>query len=98
MNVFNKVALQGIRKSHARTLVTIIGAALSAAMITAVATLGVSLLDYMVRGAVSKYGDWHVAFINVDSKFVQEQRNNKETVRTAVFQNTGYAMLEGGKN
>lgn len=62
MNIFNKVALQGLKKNRTRTLVTIIGVVLSAAMITAVATFGVSLLSYMTNGAIAKYGDWHVEF------------------------------------
>lgn len=98
MNVFNKVALQGLIKNRARTIVTIIGVILSAAMITAVVTLGVSLLDYMVRGAVSKNGDWHVAFLDVDLAFADEQAHSDETVETVVFQNVGYAMLNGSKN
>ena len=48
MNIFNKVALQGLKKSRTRTFVTIIGVALSAALITAIATFGVSLLNYMI--------------------------------------------------
>ena len=38
MNIFNKIALQGLRKSRTRTIVTIIGVILSSAMIMAVAT------------------------------------------------------------
>ena len=54
MNIFNKVAFQSLKKSRTRTLVTIIGVILSAAMITAVATFGISLLNYMTEGAASK--------------------------------------------
>ena len=71
MNIFNKVALQGLKKNRTRTIVTIIGVILSAAMITAVATFGVSLLDYMTKGAAKKYGGWQAAFLDVDSSFVQ---------------------------
>ena len=38
MNIFNKVAMQGLKKNRTRTIVTIIGVVLSAAMITAVTT------------------------------------------------------------
>lgn len=67
-------------------------------MITAVATLGVSLLDYMAKGAAYKYGDWHVAFLNVESSFADEQFHSEETQNITTLQNIGYAMLEGGKN
>ncbi|WP_343246923.1 ABC transporter permease [Diplocloster hominis] len=98
MNIFNKVALQSLKKNRTRTIVTIIGVILSAAMITAVATFGVSLLDYMTKGATKKYGDWQAAFLNVDSSFVQEQQLNQDVKNTVTFENIGYAALDGGEN
>ena len=62
MNIFHKVALQGLKKNRTRTLVTVIGVALSAALITVVATFAVSVQNYMLKGAIVKSGDWHVAF------------------------------------
>lgn len=98
MNIFNKVTLQSMKKSRTRTIVTIIGVVLSAAMITAVATFGVSLLDYMAKGAAAKYGDWYVAFLDVDSSFVAKQASNDKVANTVTFENIGYAKLDGGKN
>ena len=98
MNIFNKVTLQSMKKNRTRTIVTIIGVVLSAAMITAVATFGVSLLDYMAKGAAAKYGDWHVAFLDVDSSFVAKQASNDKVASTVKFENIGYAKLDGGKN
>ena len=98
MNIFNKVALQGLKKNRSRTFVTIIGVALSAALITAVATFAVSLQSYMVNGAIVKYGDWHVEFPGADSSFVQEQADDSRVTNVASFENIGYAPLEGGKN
>ena len=49
MNIFHKVALQGLKKSRARTFVTVAGVVLSAALFTAVAAFGTSLLQYMIN-------------------------------------------------
>lgn len=98
MNIFNKVTLQGMKKSRTRTIVTILGVVLSTAMITAVATFGVSLLNYMANGAAQKYGNWHVEFLDVPSSFVQERTLDEGVANTAAFENIGYAKLEGGKN
>ena len=98
MNIFNKVTLQGMKKSRTRTIVTIIGVILSAAMITAVATFGISLLNYLAKGAAQKYGGWHVEFLNVDSSFAKERSLDKEAINTAVFENIGYTRLDGSKN
>lgn len=98
MNIFNKVTLQSMKKSRRRTIVTVIGVALSAAMITAVSTFAVSLQNYMVNGAIQKYGDWHVEFLDVPPSFVREQAADSRVADTAAFEEIGYAVLEGGKN
>ena len=64
MNIFNKVTLQSMKKSRARTIVTIIGVVLSTAMITAIATFGTSLLNYLIKSSIAKYGDWHVELLD----------------------------------
>ena len=98
MNIFHKVALQGLVKSRTRTLVTIIGVALSAALITAVATFAVSLQAYMINGAREKYGSWHVSFPSADASFLRKQAAGSRVADVVSFENIGYAMLEGGKN
>ena len=54
MNIFHKAAFQGLKKNKTRTLVTIVGVALSSALVTAVMTFAVSLLSYVTNGAIEK--------------------------------------------
>ena len=98
MNIFHKVAFQGLKRNPARTLVTIIGVALSAALITAVTTFAVSLQTYMVNGAITKSGNWHVEFPDVDASFLEEQASDSRVASAVSFENIGYAMLRDGKN
>ena len=98
MNIFHKVALCGFKKNRTRTLVTVIGVALSAALITAVASFAVSLQNYMINDAVARYGSWHVGFWDVDSSFVQEQFAGGKVIKGASVKNIGYARLPGGTN
>lgn len=98
MNIFNKVALQGLKKSRTRTIVTIIGVILSAAMITAVTTFGVSLMNYMAEIATSKYGDWQVAYLDADASLEEELSSDEEVAKTAAFENIGYSAIEQGGN
>ncbi len=98
MNIFHKIALEGLKKNRTRTFVTIIGVILSTVMITGVTTFGVSLLDYMARGAIQKYGRWSAAFFNTDESFVQERSGDKEVTDTVTFENIGYAEPESGTN
>lgn len=98
MNIFNKVALQGLKKNRTRTFVTVIGVALSSALITAVACFTVSLQDYMINGAISKYGNWHVEIPDTNVSFVQDQAENGSVVESLYIKNIGYSILEGGQN
>lgn len=61
MNVFNKVTLASLKKNRTRTVVTIIGIMLSAAMICASTTFVASMQNFVLRYTVYKTGDWHGA-------------------------------------
>ena len=62
MNIFYKISLQGLRKNRTRTLVTVVGVALSAALFTAVAAFGTSLIAFMNRCEIARGGNWHIVF------------------------------------
>lgn len=98
MNLFHKVALKGLRKNRARTFVTVIGVFLSATLFTTVATFGTSLLQYMIDGSVDKYGGWHIDFVDVDGDFVQERMQDVQAAEGVLFENIGYARLDGAKS
>lgn len=98
MNIFHKVALQGLKKNRIRTMVTIVGVVLSAALITAVATFSVSFQDYMIRGAAAKSGNWHIELPEADSEFAEAVKGDSRVSDVAVLQNIGYAELEDSKN
>ena len=63
MNIVNKLTLKQLLLNKKRTLVTIIGVIISVAMITAVASLGVSFMDMMKRQVISDDGQWHVLLL-----------------------------------
>ncbi len=52
MNIVNKVTVRHMKQNKKRTLVTILGVIISAAMITAVATLAVSFMELMQRQTI----------------------------------------------
>ena len=98
MNIFHKVALQGLKKNRTRTFVTVIGVVLSAALFTTVATFGTSLIQYLIDGEIDKYGSWYIDFVNVDSDFIQERMEDAGVTDTVVFENIGYALLDGARS
>lgn len=98
MNIFNKVALQGLKKNPTRTLVTIIGVILSAAMITAIATFGTSLLHYLIEGSMLKYGNWHVEFLDRTTSFLEAVAADEKVESSVSYKEIGYGVLEGAKS
>lgn len=63
MNILRKVTWKSMWKNKTRTIVTIIGIILSAAMFTAVTTLGYSLWSYLLKTEIYYSGDY---FLQVD--------------------------------
>lgn len=62
MNVLNKVAWKAMWENKTRTIVTIIGIILSAAMFTAVTTLGYSVWSYLVDIRIGETGDYFLRY------------------------------------
>lgn len=98
MNIMNKVTLKGLRKNRTRTIVTIIGVILSAAMITAVTTFISSLQNYMIEYFIASDGDWHGELINSNLEAYQQLSENDKVKETAITRNGGFAILEGSLN
>lgn len=98
MNIVNKLTLRHLKLNKRRTLVTIIGVAISAAMITAVATLGISFMDLMQRQSISNNGEWHVLYKNINKTQLEAINNDKETKAVVISRDVGYAPLNGSQN
>ena len=65
MNVLNRLTLRYLRLNRTRTLVTVIGVILSAAMFSAVTTFAVSLQQGLIRSSIALYGDWEGSLDNI---------------------------------
>lgn len=98
MNIFAKVTWQAMWKNKTRTVVTIIGIILSAAMICAVTTFASSMRDFLIRGAEWEDGSWHGS--HLDSSYAQfESIAASGEVQQAVYvQQLGYAEAMGSTN
>lgn len=98
MNIINKLTLRQLKLNKKRTLVTIIGVIISVAMITAVATLGVSYMDLMKRQTISNDGEWHVLYKNVSKNGFEAIKNDKNTKSLILSKDIGYAPLDESIN
>ena len=98
MNVFNKVTLQSLKKNKTRTIVTIIGIILSAAMICAVTTFASSMMNYAKESAIYSDGNWHGYEQNTTFQKYEEVLNSGKIEKAVYLQQLGYAYAEGCEN
>lgn len=97
MNIFYRVALRGLKNNRTRTFVTVVGVVLSTALFTAITAFGTSLISYMANSEIAKGGNWHIVFSDVPPGQRQEWEAQPEVVDTVVYENLGYALLEGAE-
>ncbi|MBQ7810226.1 MAG: ABC transporter permease, partial [Clostridia bacterium] len=94
MNVFNKVTLQSLKKNKTRTIVTIIGIMLSAAMICAVTTFTSSMQKFSLDYAIYMEGDWHSCAENVSVEDFEKISSDERVSQCGYAQPLGYAKVE----
>lgn len=94
MNVFNKVTLESLKKNRTRTVVTIIGIMLSAAMICASTTLVSSMQNFVLRCAIHIDGDWYGAVYDAVYKDYEDIRDSDRVSSAAYAQVLGYAKID----
>ena len=95
MNVFNKVTLQSLKKNKTRTIVTIIGIILSAAMICAVTTFASSIYNYALDNAIYVDGDWHGSAEDMSLETYEMIKNESKVSNHVFAQQLGYTKIEG---
>ena len=65
MNIIAQLTTNNIKENKKRTIVTIIGVALSCALMIAVGGMFASFQQMMKDIAISRYGDYHDMYVNV---------------------------------
>jgi putative ABC transport system permease protein len=98
MNILNKVTLQILKKNNVRTIVTIIGVILSAAMITAITTSITSLQNFLLEGTKIADGNWYVKADGISEADADKLSRKEEVEASAKLQYIGYSVLKDGQN
>lgn len=94
MNVFHKVTLQTMKRNRLRTIVTIVGVILSAAMVCAVTTSIASLRGYLQNATIYNSGDWYGSVYGADPAVADELRQDDRVSHLASVQRLGYATID----
>lgn len=93
MNVFSKVTLESLKKNRTRTVVTIIGIMLSAAMICASTTFVSSMQNFVLRCEIYSSGDWYGAVYDAAYRDYEDIRDSGKVSSAAYAQVLGYAKI-----
>lgn len=98
MNIFHKVTRESLKQNRTRTVVTIIGIILSAAMICAVTAFVSSFQRFLYNNAVYEEGNWHGKVTMADEATCKEIEADMETHTVSILQAEGYAYAENCLN
>ncbi|MEY8750099.1 ABC transporter permease [Alkalicoccobacillus gibsonii] len=94
MNIVNKLTIRHLKENKKRTLVTILGTIISAAMIMAVATIGVSYTDLLKKQAIENNGNWHVSYKDITTDQIDSLLQDEQTASLSLIEDRGYAELD----
>ena len=94
MNIMNKVTWKAMWKNKTRTIVTIIGIILSAAMFMAVTTAVTSVWDYIVRGETYYTGNYFLQYEGATDEQVKAAKKDPGFVHVADMQLMGFYHME----
>ena len=97
MSIFSKVTLKSLVKNRVRTVVTVIGILLSAAMITAVTVSVSSFMRYMQAVTVADTGLWHGVLDNLPASMRDELEADSRFDSASYAQVMGWYDASGGK-
>ena len=94
MNILNKLTRRTLELNRRRTIVTIIGIILSAAMICATITIAASFQDLFVQSAKQTDGNFHATFYDVNPEQVKYIADNAYTEVSMLSRNLGFARFD----
>ncbi len=98
MTTIQKLTLTNLKQNKKRTIVTILGVLLSAALICAVVGMALTGKESIVEWTRYDNGDFHALYTNVPAADVKYVTENAHVVRSTVFEQLGYAQAEDSGN
>ena len=98
MKLLNKLTLKNLRLNKVRTIVTIVGIMLSAALITVVSGMALSGRQTMIDGQTEWSGDYDVALDIIDNAVIETARNNRNVENAFYKERLGFSKATVADN
>lgn len=95
MNIFSRITLRNLWKNKTRTLVTVIGIILSAAMITAVTVTISSFRKFLIDFAIKTDGNWNIEASGLDEHTITRLSEDDRVDEICYLNTEGFAWLNG---
>lgn len=94
MSIIPKITIKSLKQNKTRTLVTIIGIILSAAMICAVTTFAETLRCSMIDSFIKANGNYFAKAINVSSEQIEELKKDSRLEQVSDICEIGHAEFK----
>lgn len=98
MQILNRLTIRNLKLNKRRTIVTIIGIILATALLTAVATMAVSLKESVTLRSKKVDGDFHLLLYDMTDKEKESIINNRQVESYYETHEVGYGVLDGCVN
>ena len=98
MKLLNKLTLKNLRLNKVRTIVTIVGIMLSAALITVVSGMALSGRQTMIDGQTEWSGDYDVSLDIIDTAKIDEIRQNRNVENAFYKERLGFSKATVADN
>lgn len=98
MQILNRLTIRNLKLNKRRTIVTIIGIILATALLTAVATMAVSLKESVTLRSKKVDGDFHLLLYDMTDKQKESVINNRQVESYYETHEVGYGVLDGCVN
>lgn len=98
MQILNRLTIRNLKLNKRRTIVTIIGIILATALLTAVATMAVSLKESVTLRSKKVDGDFHLLLYDMTDKEKESVINNRQVKSYYETHEVGYGVLDGCVN
>ncbi len=97
MGILTRFTLRTLSKSRARTIVSVIGIALSCALITAIFTTITSIEGGLIQHELETTGTWETSFAGLSANALTRLENDDRATNVAVSYELGSALLKTEK-